>query len=419
MSVRNFGRRRCRPTGPRGPLTAALATAAIMGAVVCGPASATSVAAAALSPYAARVRASIVGAVVPGPASSASAAAASTSPYAGRVGVSSHLIWLSESDAQTALAPLVAGGVTWVREDFPWDQLQPSPTGWDWTKSDNLMRAASAAGVNVLAILDYSAPWASSDPTGGGDTHYPPSSDAAYANYAHAVVARYGVGGAFWATNPGLRPRPLGAVEIWNEAFGWWNWKPAPDPAAYAALVRAAAAGARAAQPSIPVLADGDLLEVRQDGAIVGWLDSLLSADPGLASVVSAFAIHPYPDPPSKSPMDTSGDPQWTYSGEVALVRQTEARHGVQTPLWITEIGWTTAPGTPEGVTEAQQARYVTQAVSLGIGEWGAFVQRVFIYSWDESTGTPGDAEGNYGLRRSDGSFKPAWPSLVALITGH
>jgi len=70
-------------------------------------------------------------------------------------------------------------------------------------------------------------------------------------------------------------------------------------------------------------------------------------------------------------------------------------------------------------VTEAQQARYVTQAVSLGIGEWGAFVQRVFIYSWDESTGTPGDAEGNYGLRRSDGSFKPAWPSLVALITGH
>ena len=388
MAVRDPRPRRHPPTGCRSTLAALAASLAIIGAVVSGSASAASVEPA-----------------VP-------------SPYAGRVGVSSHLIWLSESDAETALTPLVAGGVTWVREDFPWDQLQPSPSLWDWTKSDNLMRAASRSGVNVLAILDYSAPWASSDPSGGGDTHFPPSSVSAYAGYAGAVVARYGANGSFWAANPGLEPRPLGAIEIWNEPFGWWNWKPAPDPAAYAALVRAAAAAARAAEPSIPVLADGDLLEVRSDGAIVGWLDSLLSADPGLGSVVSAFAIHPYPDPPSKSPMETSGDPRWTYSGNVALVRQTEKLHAVRTPLWITEIGWTTATGTSDGVTEAQQAQYVTQAVSLGIGMWGAFVQKVFVYSWDESTGAPRDAEGNYGLRRADGTFKPAWPSLAALIAG-
>jgi hypothetical protein len=419
MSGRNPGRRRRLPTGSRGNLTAALATAVIMVAVVSGPASSAPVAGATTSPYAGRVGKSITDARVWGPASAPSVAAATPSPYAGRVGVSSHLIWLSEPDAQAALAPLAAGGVTWVREDFPWDQLQPSPTRWDWSRSDNLMQAASRTGVNVLAILDYSAPWASSDPSGGGDTHFPPLSDAAYADYAHAVVARYGVNGAFWAANPGLRARPLGAIEIWNEAYGWWNWKPAPNPAAYAALVRAAAAAARVAQPTIPVLADANLLEVRKDGAIVGWLDSLLSADPGLGKVVSAFAIHPYPDPPSKSPMDTSGDPRWTYSGNVALVRRTEALHGVRAPLWITEIGWTTATGTPDGVTEAEQARYVTEAVSLGIGEWGGFVQKVFVYSWDESTGTPGDTEGNYGLRRADGSFKPAWPSLVAMIAGH
>ncbi len=357
-----------------------------------------------------------VGLAVMGPASAAPGAASVGTPYADRVGLCSHLIWLSEADAAKALAPVVRGGVKWVREDFPWDQLQPSPSTWDWSRSDTLMRAASRSGVTVLAILDYSAPWASSDPSDRGDTHYPPSSVTAYAAYANAVVSRYGVGGSFWNANRSLTPRPLGGIEIWNEPYGWWNWKPGPDPAAYARLVRAAAAAARSAQPSISVLADGDLLEVRQDGAIVGWLDSLLSADPGLGNVVTAFSVHPYPDPASQAPTDTSGDPRWSYIGSVPLIRQTELSHGVSTPLWITEIGWTTATGSSDDVSEAQQARYITDAVTIALRDWGSFVQRVFVYSWDKSTALPGDDQGNYGLRRADGSTKPAWSSLVRLI---
>lgn len=344
--------------------------------------------------------------------------AASGSPaniYADKVGMNSHAVWLSEPDAVAALAPVAAGGVSWIREELPWDQLEPSPGQHDWTKGDNLMAAASRVGVNVLGILDHSAPWASSDPSGRGDTKYPPSSNADYAAFTAAVVARYGTGGTFWASRPDLVPRPLTAIELWNEPAGWWNWMPEPDPVAYGRMVRAAAGAARAVRPDIQILMQGDLLQVRQDGAIESWLDRVLTADPGLGGLISALSVHPYPSPRQQSPDATPQDARWSYS-RVPLSRQVELDHGLTQPLWITEIGWTTATGVPDGVSEADQSSFLVSAVRTAATTWGSYVGKVFAYTWDRSSGAAGDIEGNYSLRRVDGSPKPAWPALVALI---
>jgi hypothetical protein len=318
---------------------------------------------------------------------------------------------MGATDAQAQFDKMAAGGVRSVREDFFWNTIQPAFGTWDWTRPDNLMTAASRSGVGVLAILDYSAQWASSGP----DTNYPPKNNADYATYAAAVAARYGPGGTFWLTHPTLSPRPLDGLEIWNEPWGYWFWKSGPNPAAYAAMARAATVAIRAASPGVKILISGDVLEVRTDGAIVNWFDNVLNADPGLGQLVDGYTVHPYPSPRQKSPMDDSGDIRWNFA-RVTVTHNVAVAHGADKPIWITEVGWTTATGVPDGVSEATQAQYLHDAITRSIGQWGSYVAKIYLYTWGTSNGVMTDIEGNYALQHADGTFKPAWASITSLL---
>jgi hypothetical protein len=312
-------------------------------------------------------------------------------------------------DRQAEMARLRKHGVDWTREDFLWGTIEPAKGTYNWSWPDKLMTSASRTGMNVLAILGYSARWSSSGPNGEGT--YAPRVNAEFASYAAAVVRRYGRSGTFWRTHPELEPRPLSAVEVWNEPWGHWNWKPQPDPAAYARLARATAAAVKAVDPQVKVLISGDLLQVRTDGKIVEWLKNVLAADAGLKSLVDAYSVHPYPYPRDLGPHDRRPDPRWDYR-RVELIHRVDPSR----PLWITEVGWSTAAGVHDAVSEAQQAVFVRGAVERALGEWGGFVERIFVYSWDRSNGRAGDREGNFGLRRADGSTKPAWAALASLL---
>lgn len=336
----------------------------------------------------------------------------------GRLGVASHLIWLGQSDAEAEMLRIRAGGVDWIREDFRWDLLEPTRGRFNWARTDALMAAAARTGVNVLAILGYSARWASSDPSGAGDIHYPPRDPADYARFARAVVARYGVAGAFWSSRPDLAPRPLAAVELWNEPWGWWFWKPTPDPAAYARLARAGAAAVKQARPGIEILLSGDLLLIRRDGSAGPWLDAVLAADPGLGSLIDAYSTHPYPSPRDRSPLDTTSAPAYRFD-RADLTRSIAKAHGARRPIWITEVGWSTAVGVSDAVSEETQAEYLRLAATNALTKQR--VERMFVFGWDRSSGVAGDREGNYGLQRADGSMKPAWAALsqpIALDAG-
>jgi polysaccharide biosynthesis protein PslG len=328
--------------------------------------------------------------------------------YAGKIGLDSHLIWGSESSAESELQRARGGGVQWVREDFPWNSIEPNRGSFNWSMSDNLMTAAANSGTEVLAIIDYSASWASNC---GGNTRCPPSNPSEFAGFAVAVVQRYGKGGGFWASHPALPPSPVSTIEVWNEPYGYWDWAPNPDPAAYARLARATAVAVHAYLPSVTVLASGDVLQVRTDGAIVNWLQSVLASDPTLNQVINAWSVHPYPSSRDYGPKVSRSDPRWDY-GRIAITHQVDP----SLPIWITEVGWSTATNCVDCVSEATQASSVHDAVVRAVQEFGGYVTRIFVYSLDMSNGVAGDREGNYGLRRPDDSFKPAWNSLVGLI---
>ncbi|MDX6511628.1 MAG: polysaccharide biosynthesis protein PslG [Gaiellaceae bacterium] len=326
--------------------------------------------------------------------------------YAGRVGISSHFYWLSEVGARAQMARLKAGGVTWVREDFRWDRLEPQRGTFDWVRTDHVMAAAAASGVNVLGLITHAPPWAS----GSTDPVYPPKNPDEFAAFAAAVVSRYGTGGSFWPTRPELTPRPLTAVEIWNEPFGRWAWKPNPDPVAYAALAHKAAVAIHAVQSDVTVLVCGDVIQQRADGAVeVPWLAKVLAADPQLSKLANGYAVHPYSD--NRGPYDSVTKQIYRFD-RVTLTRDVARAYGASLPIWITEVGWSTGVG---GLSEATQAEYTRGATVRALDEWGSFVARIFVFSWDVSD-SAGTLNAGYGLRRPDDSARPAWDALKALL---
>jgi hypothetical protein len=342
------------------------------------------------------------------------AAEVQTNPYRGDVGVTSHTFWLGENDAAAELAPLADAGVEWVREDLSWAATEPQNDQFDWSRIDNLMAAASRNQISVLGIVDYSAPWASSDPSGGGDPHYPPTDLDEYAEFAREIAKRYGEQGTFWASRPDLTHRSLKALELWNEPWGTWFWKSGPDPVRYADMAKRAATEIKAHAPDLEVLVPGDLLQVRSDGALVGWIDNVMLAEPALDTLVDAYSVHAYPYPFTHGPYDDRPDPRWDFQ-RLQVIDDTMKALGKGKPIWVTEVGWSTVVNHSDGVSEATQADYVRGAIISGLNDYPA-VERVFIFTWDKDNGVVGDREGQFGLRHPDGSAKPAWNEIVALL---
>jgi hypothetical protein len=330
-----------------------------------------------------------------------------SAPFRGRVGLAGATVWSEDGEQRALLQRARDAGVDWIREDFHWGAFERRPGVWDWTFGDRLMRNASKVGMNVLALVAYSAHWAASGPT----IYHPPRDPAAYANFCRELVLRYGPGGNFWRENPSLPARPLTTLEIWNEPWQDYFWRPHPDPERYAALARAAAAAVKAASPAVNVLVSADVFQGRSDTKeSLDWFAPLLRADPGLfRTLVDGYSVHAYSE--ERSPLDAVTPQRWRFD-RVLMTRNLAARAGASHPIWITEFGWNTRGADP--VSEADQALYTRQALQRAVREWGNFVPVSFLHYWGKHTGAESDG---YSPLRADGSEKPLWDTLVALLS--
>ena len=341
--------------------------------------------------------------------------------YADRVGFASHTSYLSKSSGRALLSRARSIGVRWIREEFAWSIIERRGKGkFDWSVPDNVMRNAARLKINVVAMAGYAPPWAN----GGRDDKFPPTNVKDYADFVAAVAKRYGKGGRFWSAHRDLPQRPLAAIEIWNEPWLWTFWKPEPDPAQYAALVRAAAPAIKAARRSIKVLISGDLHLGYPDARDYtagthrnwehGFLARLLKHDLALDSV-DAYSVHPYSQKfgPFEATISSFADQtfaqQWLYQ-KLVLIRDMLRTAGKFKPLWNTELGWSTSGD----VDEPTQAEYLEGALKRAVEEWGDFVERSFIFVLARPNNT--HYAGGYNLLRDDMTPKPAWHTVRRLL---
>ncbi|WP_157873491.1 cellulase family glycosylhydrolase [Kineococcus radiotolerans] len=340
-------------------------------------------------------------------AGSASTAAApvTTSPTVG-MAFGGTLSWMPAEQLTAAFDDAAALGVTSVRADLSWSEVQTAgPDAFDWSRFDRVVAAARSRKLTVLPILAYTPTWARPAGCTSGDK-CAPADTAAFAKFARAASARYG---------------PLGVHqwEVWNEQNAPAFWAPAVNPRAYAKLLRDARTAIRAVDPSARVLMGGLTAAPAGQGRL-GAADFLAQVVAQTGKTFDGVAFHPYTFPFLPSLQATWKTP-WSQIGELKAVLDRFGVRGVQ--IWITEFGAPTGgPGTASGglpgaipsttthVTEQLQAKMAEDVIRTIKAD--PRIGGLYWYSWKDLGQNSSTIENFFGLRRVDGSPKPAYAAF-------
>jgi polysaccharide biosynthesis protein PslG len=291
-------------------------------------------------------------------------------------------------------------GAGWIRVDLAWYRIEPEAGRWDWSSFDRTVSYAKARGLKVLAILDQPPAWAR-EASCAADNWCPPADDDAFAAFAAKAAQRYS-------------PDVVGAWEVWNEENLAYYWPGGADPAAYAAMVKSTAIAVHAVRPHAELVLGGM--------AVSGSTDSNLSAHDfllGVAQVdalqyVGAIGYHPY-----SFPQMPGGAAAFTEIGvgPNSLAAVLDQYGAAGTPIWITEAGAPISPAAEPGssaaaVTAAEnlQAEYASALVAAATGN--PDVKALF---WFSDIDLPAQ-QLYYGLRRADGTARPAFTALHKAI---
>ena len=284
--------------------------------------------------------------------------------------------------------------VTWVRADFDWSAIEGVRGRFDWAYTDHVVNEASARGMKVLAVLDYTPGWAR---PAGTTSHTPPNDVNLYAEFARAAVQRYA-------------GRGVGAWEIWNEPNISDFWEPAPDADRYGDLFRAGAAAIRSTDPNASVITGGLTRGTdKSDGTRISQTTFLAQLyDNGTAQMADAIGIHPYSFPwlPSQSDPSLVGG----FDDLPALHRLMTRRGDDDKQIWITEFGAPT--GTDAGaVSDDDQATAIAQARKR-VQSWSWAGPLIYFELRDGGT-NPAAAEQNFGVALRDLRLKPSGEELL------
>jgi GH35 family endo-1,4-beta-xylanase len=277
--------------------------------------------------------------------------------------------------------------------------MEPTRQEWHWEYPDFVVRAAKHYGLDLIVRLDRQPAWAT-EPAVDGTA--PPDNLDDYAAFAGTVAQRY-------------RGQIKGYI-VWNEPnlAKEWGGQP-PDPAAYTELLRRAYKAIKAADPEAIVVSAGLASTNHQNDEAIDdrvFLETMYQT--GAGAYFDVLGAHPYgfAYPPD--------DPQGAHDGlnlaRLLDLREVMEAHGDgDKPIWITELGWTTA-GVGEGswltVTSQQQADYLTGAWRRTQREWPWL--QVFTV-WNLSQGLPPTNEmAGHSLLDESGKPKPAYHALQA-----
>jgi hypothetical protein len=339
------------------------------------------------------------------------------------VGITARLSERSDADLARVVSRLRAAGVDYVKEDVSWSTLEPSRGVYDWSSMDRWVAAAAAGGLRIIALPGDAPGWAmprwNHAPVRGSGRL------ADFSAFVRELVERYGTRGAFWQEHPELPARPIRYYDIWNEPYVPRFWaRQFPDPGGYARMFKAVVKAARPADPRARFLLEADTRVLATGYPDKPFLAAMLRAVPRLGSYAYAVSVHPYQGD-GRSPRECSRPRpsrgvkrDWRATVldfcRIADIRRLlDAAGARRVRIWITEVGWSSAPRNRNGVTKAAQARYVRQVFNLLRSRYRGLVSGLVWYEYQSSHDRPWDEEDHFGLVRPGGTPKPAWRAFA------
>jgi hypothetical protein len=287
-------------------------------------------------------------------------------------------------------------GTHWVRMFLTWPDLEPSRGVWaqNWVAYYEQAFSALPAGTKVILDVVNTPRWE----TGSSNVHTPPANPNEYAAFVGALAQKYA--------------GRVAAYEIWNEEDHSRWWTGGPDPAAYTRLLKATYPAVKSADPSAAVVLGG------MTGNDYSFLEGVYQA--GGKGSFDAVGVHTDTACNILSPYRfLRGEDGRMIDDSFLAYREVHATmlaNGDAKPIWMTETSWRTTSATcsegfwagkkAEGVTEAEQATYLSQAYHCLAQD--PYVQVALWFPLQDEGGV------SAGLLRSNGSHKPSYAAMQA-----
>jgi hypothetical protein len=325
-----------------------------------------------------------------------------------------------ESFSDEDAAYMKAGGIETVRWPVSWSGVQPTRTGgYHWEGIDAVVATAARHGLRVMPFLYSSPRWI------GKETRLPVDSGAArwaWSEFLTAAVKRYGPGGEFWAQQrataeinyePAIRPLPIRAWQIWNEAnFHYFAYPVSPQR--YAKLLKISTPAIKAVDPGAKVILTGLFGEPKavppRGMSATKFLEALYRV-PGIKRLFDGVALHPYA-------VDAE-----TLEEMVEALHEVTVENHDRVPLYITEMGWGSQNDFQQVAFEQGirgQVKQLKAAYGYLLSNRARLdLKQVFWFSWKDLPGSCTFCD-SVGFFRTGTKFKakPAWRAFIGLTGG-
>lgn len=280
-------------------------------------------------------------------------------------------------------------GLDVVRVTLNWHRTETAPGRYDWRRSDRLLRALHARGLDPVVTLWGTPAWA-----GSGVPNSAPLWPADFSRFARLAATRY----------PFVRH-----WTIWNEP-NKAIWLNPVSPRTYVThILNPGYAGIKAASPGSKVA--GGVTAPRGGQGGMAPVDFIRAMDKAGARL-DAYAHHPYPDYPGDTPFRGGCTHCKTISMSTLerLLREVGKAFPAAS-VWLTEYGYQSRPD-PVGVSLAVQARFVAEAARRVYA--APKVEMLIHYLYRDE---PDLARWQSGLETVDGDPKPALLATMFPLT--
>jgi O-antigen ligase len=321
---------------------------------------------------------------------------------------------------EETLTRIADAGFVWVRQEFPWAEIEPSPGKYDWARWDRLVQAVveHPADLRLVAVLDSTPAWALGNSVGNWDDA-PPANPADLGRFAAAFADRYG--------------DSIDLYQIWDEPnlSSHWGGRDV-NPAEYAALLQAAADAIRAAD------AEGQATIL-----LAGLAPTAETGPHNLSDVRYLRALYelgaaPYFDIAAGKPygFDTDADDGRVAEGvlnfsRLILLRETMLKNGDgEKAVWASHWGWNALPTNWQGqpsiwgqTDETTQANRTVAGLERAQREW-PWAGALCLENWQPDASSD-DARWGFALIGQDGKARPtfkaikSWANMDTAPTNH